>query len=74
MKHRTKNLHIEEEATRRLFDLNSAARYVGVSYWSLKTLLNNGEIPFIRIGRRLLVDRCDLDGWIDRNKRREETY
>ena len=74
MKHKTKNLHIQEEASRRLLDLNSAARYVGVSYWTLRAILHNGEIPFIRIGRRLLVDRCDLDDWIDRNKRREEAY
>jgi excisionase family DNA binding protein len=57
---------------RRLLSLATAARYVALSYWTLRTLLHRGEIPFIRAGRRLLVDRLDLDHWIEANKTREE--
>ena len=58
----------------RLFDLNSSARYLGISYWSIRTLINNGSLPAVRIGRRLLIDRRDIDRFIEANKSQEEPY
>lgn len=58
----------------RLLDLNSAAAYLGLSYWSLRGMLHNGEIPFIRAGRRLLVDKHDLNIWVERNKQQEGSF
>lgn len=53
---------------RRLLSEHEAAQYLGVSYWTLRDLVFRGELPFVRIGRRKLVDRLDLDAYLDRSK------
>jgi excisionase family DNA binding protein len=59
------------ERTSRLLNLTDGARYLSVSYWTLRGLLHTGQIPYVRIGRRLLVDRVDLDEFISSSKIRE---
>lgn len=56
--------------TRRLLRLKPAAEYVSLSVWSLRRMIQQGEIPAIvrQEGVPWLVDVQDLDGWIDRNK------
>ena len=56
----------------RLLDMNSAGQYVGLSYWTIRAMIFRGEIPFIRAGRRILVDIRDLDAWVEANKIQEE--
>jgi excisionase family DNA binding protein len=52
----------------RLLSQQEAARYLGISYWTVRDLVFRREIPFIKIGRRILVDRLDLDAYLDRSK------
>lgn len=52
----------------RLLGLKTAAGYLSLSYWTVRELIWRGELPHVRVGRRLLVDRADLDGFIERNK------
>jgi excisionase family DNA binding protein len=54
----------------RLLDLHSASRYVSLSYWTVREMALRGDIPLVRAGRRILIDRQDLDLWIERNKER----
>lgn len=68
------NLKRSGDSMVRLFGLNSAATYLGISYWTLRTMLHSGELPFVRAGRRILVDRVDLDAWIENTKQREEAF
>lgn len=49
----------------------SAGEYLGVSKWTVRTMINNGRLPYFRIGRRLLIDVHDLDVLIEREKQRE---
>ena len=35
------------------------------------TLLSELDVPFIKIGRRCVYDRLDLDQWLDEYKQRE---
>lgn len=52
---------------REIFDVKGAVRYCGglVSEWLFRREINAGKIPHFRIGRRILVDRCEMDRWID---------
>ena len=43
-----------------------AAQYVGIGI----TLLSELDVPFLRLGRRSLYDRIDLDRWLDEYKQR----
>jgi excisionase family DNA binding protein len=52
----------------RLMLPKSGAEYICVSVDVMRDMIKNGEIPFIRNGRRYLVDRVDLDKWIEKNK------
>ena len=52
----------------RLVSQQAAATYLGISYWTVRDLVFRREIPFVRIGRRILVDRADLDAYLDRSK------
>ena len=66
----------------RLLDLRAAGTYLGVSYWTMRDLVFGGLIPSVRIPcprsndgrtiRRLLVDRHDLDTFIEKNKEFEQ--
>lgn len=60
---------------RRLLDLPAAARYLGLSPWTLRELVGNGTLRRVRVPlpnggelRRVLLDREDLDQLIARWK------
>ncbi len=56
----------------RLLDVKGAALYMGrVSVWTIRERIAGGELPTVRIGRRVLLDRTDLDRWIEMHKTRE---
>jgi excisionase family DNA binding protein len=52
----------------RLLSQKAAAAYLGISYWTLRDLCFRGDIPYVRVKRRLLVDRVDLEAYIARCK------
>jgi len=54
-----------------LFTTDQAADYLQISVRSVKNLLGDGRIPFIKIGRTTRIHRDDLDGFIAQNRRRQ---
>jgi excisionase family DNA binding protein len=56
-----------KEATR-LLTVPQAAAYLSCPVWTVRTLIWNREIPVIKPGKGYLIDRQDLDRWIDRTK------
>ena len=52
----------------RLYDLNTAAYYLGRSVYSLRTLIWNGELPVVKSGKKMWIDIVDLNIWVDKNK------
>jgi excisionase family DNA binding protein len=51
--------------TPRLLGVRDAAVYLGCTVWFVRSLVWNGEIPSCRLGKRLLIDRQDLDTYIE---------
>ena len=45
-----------------------AAIYLGRSEQSIQHLIFSHELPVVRVGRRVHLDRRDLDAWIEKNK------
>ncbi|MEI7601784.1 MAG: helix-turn-helix domain-containing protein [Aestuariivirga sp.] len=45
----------------RFMSMREGASYAGISVANLWSIAGRGELPLIRIGRRTLVDRTDLD-------------
>lgn len=60
---------MSEEVFKRLYSVREAARYLGVSRWSVRKLQWTGKLPCVRRGRRVLFDVYDLNRFIEDNKR-----
>ena len=53
---------------RRYLRILEAAEYMNTTPWQVRTLIWSGAIPVIRIGKRNVLDRCDLDLYMQRLK------
>lgn len=53
--------------TKRMLSVAEAAEYIGRSPGSLRNEISQGSLPFafVKMGRRVLIDRRDLDRWLD---------
>ena len=52
----------------RMMDLNAVATYISRSRSAVEKLVFFRKIPVVRVDRRVLVAKDDLDHWIDQNK------
>lgn len=52
----------------RLMKVVEAAAYLGVSVWHVRRLVWGGDLPAVRVGRLVRIDRADLDKFIDEQK------
>lgn len=63
----------DNSPARRLLRLRPASDYLSVSPATLRALCQRGEIPVIRLTVNghapWLIDRADLDDWVERTKR-----
>lgn len=57
-----------EENSPRLMSIRSAGSFLGISHWSIRSLIWEGELPFVRIGRAHMLDRDDLLRWVASRK------
>lgn len=56
------------EAGPRLLTLPQAARYLGLSPWTVWELIWRGVLPRVRLSRKILLDQRDLDAAIEASK------
>ncbi len=52
----------------RFFSLKDSAVYTSLSYWTLRDLCFLKELPHVRVGKRILIDRSDLDDFLEARK------
>jgi len=55
-------------APRRLLTLPDVASYLSMSPWTVRTLVDNGTLPVVKLTRRLLFDQRDVDRLIEHSK------
>ncbi|MCU1240571.1 MAG: Helix-turn-helix domain [Candidatus Acidoferrum typicum] len=51
-----------------LLDFQGAARMLSSTTWTVRNLLWAKKIPFVKIGRRFLIDPADIRAFIAREK------
>jgi len=51
--------------TPRLLTIKQTAAYCACAVWAIRQAIWSKELPACTIGRRLLIDRDDLDSFID---------
>ena len=56
---------------KRLLTLPQAAGFLSTTVWALRGLIWDGKLPYVRLGRRFLLDVRDLDELVDSLKERE---
>ncbi len=54
--------------SRRLYDIQAVADYLGIPPYSVRGLIWNGSLPCVRIGRRQYLDIRDVDRFIEQAK------
>jgi hypothetical protein len=59
---------IPNPLSKRLFDLKESAIYLGRPVFSIRTLIWNGALPYIKDGRKQYLDVYDMDRYIEQNK------
>lgn len=52
----------------RLFTIEQSAVYMNCHVWYVRTQVWAGAIPHVRFGKRILIDRADLDTFINQQK------
>lgn len=53
---------------KRLYSIKEASEYLGRSVWAVREMLWAGKMPYVKDGRRVLLDINDIDLWIEKNK------
>jgi excisionase family DNA binding protein len=56
--------------TKRLYSVPEAAFYLGRTVDALREIIWAGRLPYVKDGRRVLIDVKDMDEFIERNKKR----
>lgn len=53
---------------KRLISIKEAGEYLSRSTWTVAEMVRTGKLPYVRDGRRKLLDIEDINEWIRRNK------
>lgn len=62
------NLGEEKESMKPLHDVNSAARLLSISPWTVRSYIHEGKLSAVRIGRRVLVEEIELERFVKEGK------
>lgn len=54
--------------TKRLYSIREASVYLGRSVWAVREMIWAGKLPYVRDGKRILLDIRDMDAWIEKSK------
>ena len=55
---------------KRLYNIKEGAFYLGRTVWAVREMLWAGKMPYVKDGKRILLDIQDMNEWIDRRKTR----
>ena len=58
------------ELSPRLLRVQDAAKYLGSTVHFIRSQVWLDQLPHLRLGKRILIDRADLDTLIERQKNR----
>jgi excisionase family DNA binding protein len=59
---------VRQNITKRLYSIQEASIYLGRTVWAIREMLWAGKLPYIKDGRRILLDINDMNQWIEKSK------
>jgi len=54
--------------TKRLYSIKELVAHIGATEWFWRSQIWDGQLPYVQIGRKIFVDRDDVDAFIQKNK------
>ena len=54
--------------TKRLYSIKELVKEVGATEWFWRTQIWDGQLPFVQVGTKMLIDRNDIEAFIQRHK------
>jgi excisionase family DNA binding protein len=61
-------IKLENAPIPRLLPIKDAAKYLGATVWHVRSMVWARQIPHARLGKRIVIDRADLDCYVERIK------
>ena len=53
---------------KRLYSIKELAHQIGATEWFWRSQIWDGRIPYVQVGRKMLVDHQDIVAFIENNK------
>ena len=53
---------------KRLYSIKELVEIVGVTEWFWRTQIWDGQLPYIQVGRKMLIDHEDVEAFIQKHK------
>ena len=53
---------------KRLYSIKELVAEIGATEWFWRTQIWDGQLPFVQVGRKMFIDREDIESFIQRNK------
>ena len=53
---------------KRLYSIKELVRDIGATEWFWRTQIWDGQLPFVQVGRKMFIDREDVENFIRKNK------
>ena len=53
---------------KRLFSIKDLVAEIGATEWYWRTQIWDGQLPYVQVGRKMLVDREDVEKFIQNHK------
>jgi excisionase family DNA binding protein len=53
---------------KQLFDVNSAARLLSISPWTVRSYIHDGKLKPVRLGRRVLLEEAELERFVAKGR------
>jgi hypothetical protein len=54
--------------TKRLYSIKELVAHIGATEWFWRNQIWDGQLPYVQVGRKMFVDRDDIDAFIQNNK------
>ena len=53
---------------KRLCSIKDLATEIGATDWFWRSQIWDGQLPYVQVGRKMFIDRNDIESFIKRNK------
>jgi len=58
----------QNSSVKRLYSIKELVKEIGATEWFWRTQIWNGKLPYIQVSRKMLIDREDVEAFIQKNK------